>query len=132
MNIKVLGIFQWEYHRRCCNYCTSVMFSLLGLITSSTSLTNHPKWKQMEHSDDQNVHFCICFQLWTVQLVERWKSCKRRSCIRDNLASDQNQAKSPWSMDLKLQTHYLLTPTYYEQYSRWKAKRQKQKQILLE
>ena len=57
------------------------------------------------------------------------KSCKRKYCIRDNLDSDQNQAKSPWSMDLKLQTHYLLTPTYYEQYSRWKAKRQKQKQI---
>jgi len=52
MNIDVLGIFQWEYHPRCCNHYTSVMFSLLGLITSSTSLTNHPKWKQMEHSDD--------------------------------------------------------------------------------
>jgi len=44
MNIEVLGIFQWEYHPRCCNHCTSVMFSLLGLITSNTSLTNHLKW----------------------------------------------------------------------------------------
>ena len=43
MNIEVLGIFQCEYHPRCCNYCTSVMFSLLGLITLSTSLTNRHK-----------------------------------------------------------------------------------------
>ena len=39
------------------------------------------------------------------------KASKRRSCIRDNLTSDQNQAKSPWSMGLKLQTHYSLSCT---------------------
>jgi len=41
------------------------------------------------------------------------KSSKRRFCIRDNLASDQNQAKSPWNMGLKLQTHYLLFPAQW-------------------
>jgi len=25
MNIEVLWIFEWEYLRRCCNYCTSVL-----------------------------------------------------------------------------------------------------------
>jgi len=43
MNIKVLGIFQWEYYPWCCNYCTSIVSLLLGLITSKVSLTNHPK-----------------------------------------------------------------------------------------
>ena len=43
MNIKVLGIFQWEYYPSCCIHCTSVVFSLLELITSKVSLTNHPK-----------------------------------------------------------------------------------------
>ena len=43
MNIKVLGIFQWEYYPRCCIHCTSVMSLLLGLITLKVSLTNHPK-----------------------------------------------------------------------------------------
>ena len=41
------------------------------------------------------------------------KSSKMRSCIRDNLASDQNQAKSRWSMGLKQQTHYLLFPAQW-------------------
>ena len=67
MKIEVLGLFQWEYHPRGCNNCTSVIFSLLGLITSSIGLTNHPKWKQMEHSDDQNVQLCTCFIMWPVQ-----------------------------------------------------------------
>jgi len=43
MNIKILGRFQWEYYPRCCNYSTSVVSLLLGLITSKVSLTNHPK-----------------------------------------------------------------------------------------
>jgi len=64
---EVLGIFEWKYHPRCCNHCTSLMFSLLGLITSNMSLTNHPKWKQMKHCNDQNVQLCTCFILWTVQ-----------------------------------------------------------------
>ena len=41
---EVLGIFQWEYQPRCCNHCTWVMFSLLGLIASNTSLTNGTFW----------------------------------------------------------------------------------------
>ena len=41
------------------------------------------------------------------------KGSKRRSCIRDNLSSDQNQAKSPRSMGLKLQTHNLLSPAQW-------------------
>ena len=43
MNIKVLRIFQWEYYPRCCNYCTSVVYLLLGLITLKVSLTSHPR-----------------------------------------------------------------------------------------
>jgi len=64
---ELLGIFQWEYHPRCCNHCTSVMFSLLGLITTITCLANHPKWKQMEHSDVQNVKLNSCLTLWTIK-----------------------------------------------------------------
>jgi len=43
---------------------------LLGLITSSTSLTNHPKWKQIEHSDGQNFQLSSCFTLWTVNWLK--------------------------------------------------------------
>jgi len=43
---EVLGIFQREYHPRCYNHYTLFIFSLLGLITSNTSLTNHPKWNK--------------------------------------------------------------------------------------
>jgi len=43
MNIKVLGIFQWECYPRCCIHCNSVVSLLLGLITSKLSITNHPK-----------------------------------------------------------------------------------------
>jgi len=46
MKIEVLGIFQWEYYPIWCIHCTSVLFSLLGLITPDASLTNHPKWNR--------------------------------------------------------------------------------------
>jgi len=77
MNIEVLGTFQWEYHLRCCNHCTSVLFSLLGLITPDTSLTNHPKWNK-----------------WNMLMVRMFSSAHALYCEQYNMWKVEKQSKS--------------------------------------
>ncbi len=117
MNIELLGIFQCEYHPRCCNYCTSIMFSLLGLITSKVSLTNHPKVRTNGTFWRSECSSLQMLQGMNSVVGERIKSKAKWDLVLINQRWTRPlisiKKKSPRSMGLKLQIHYSLSCTMF-------------------
>jgi len=115
MNIEVLEIFQWEYYPRWCIHCTSVLFSLLGLITSDASLTNLPKWNGWNILMVRMFSYAHAyFMNSTVGKKQKQEASSKSDSIRIRHIREQvlfSIRKSLKAWTWRLQIHYSLSCT---------------------